>query len=54
MNVPQAWMNCHHMGPHLEEQCRKGFVTLAQPFINVDSHVVTANIEGLMCVKIET
>jgi hypothetical protein len=47
-------MTCHHIGPHLEEQRRKGFMTLAQPFINVDSHVFTANIEGLMRVKIET
>lgn len=29
-------------------------MTLAQPFINVDSHVVTANIKGLIRVKIET
>jgi len=47
-------MTCHYIGPHLEEQCRKGIVTLAQPFINVGSHVFTANIEGLMRVKIET
>ena len=54
MNFPQAWKTCHHKGPHLEEQCRKGIVALVQPFMTAGSHVVTANIKGLIRLEIET